>query len=98
MTSDYEWRDGVGDPDKRPPRYEYAWHALEPNDVGVDDYMNLNKLLGMDPYICVNTDSATHIRREEVEYVNGSASTPMGRLRAANGHAEPTRRFVERRQ
>jgi alpha-N-arabinofuranosidase len=90
MTSDYEWRDGVGDPDKRPPRYEYAWHALEPNDVGVDDYMNLNKLLGMDPYICVNTGFGdAHSAAEEVEYVNGSASTPMGRLRAANGHAEP---------
>ena len=30
MTSAYDWRDGIGDPDKRPPRYDYAWHALEP--------------------------------------------------------------------
>jgi len=44
MTSDYDWRDGIGDPDKRPPRYDFAWHALEPNDVGIDDYMNFNKL------------------------------------------------------
>jgi alpha-N-arabinofuranosidase len=90
MTSDYDWRDGIGDPDKRPPRYEYAWHALEPNDVGIDDYMNLNKLLGMDPYICVNTGFGdAHSAAEEVEYVNGSATTPMGKLRAANGHPEP---------
>jgi len=90
MTSDYDWRDGIGDPDKRPPRYEYAWHALEPNDVGIDDYMNLNKLLGMDPYICVNTGFGdAHSAAEEVEYVNGSAGTPMGKLRAANGHPEP---------
>jgi alpha-N-arabinofuranosidase len=26
---------------------------------------------------------------QEVEYANGSATTPMGRLRAANGHAKP---------
>ena len=90
MTSDYDWRDGIGDPDKRPPRYEYAWHALEPNDVGIDDYMNLNKLLGMDPYICVNTGFGdAHSAADEVEYVNGSAGTPMGKLRAANGHPEP---------
>jgi alpha-N-arabinofuranosidase len=90
MTSAYDWRDGIGDPDKRPPRYDYAWHALEPNDVGIDDYMNLNKLLGMDPYICVNTGFGdAHSAAEEVEYVNGRASTPMGKLRAANGHPEP---------
>jgi alpha-N-arabinofuranosidase len=90
MTSDYDWRDGLGDPDKRAPRYDYAWHALEPNDVGIDDYMNLNKLLNMDSYICVNTGFGdAHSAAEEVEYVNGSASTPMGKLRAANGHPEP---------
>jgi alpha-N-arabinofuranosidase len=90
MTSDYDWRDGIGDPDKRPPRYDYAWRALEPNDVGIDDYMNLNKLLGMDSYICVNTGFGDdHSAAQEVEYVNGSAGTPMGKLRAANGHPEP---------
>ncbi len=26
-----------------------------------------------------------------VEYVNGAATTPMGKLRAANGHPEPYR-------
>jgi hypothetical protein len=35
----------LGDPDKRPPRYDYAWHALEPDGVGIDDYMNLDNLL-----------------------------------------------------
>jgi alpha-N-arabinofuranosidase len=92
MTSGYDWRDGIGDPDKRPPRYDYAWHALEPNDVGIDDYMNLVKLLDMEPYICVNAGFGdAHSAAEEVEYVNGSASTPMGKLRAANGHPEPYR-------
>ena len=90
MTSAYDWRDGIGDPDKRPPRYDYAWHALEPNDAGVDDYMNLNKLLNMESYICVNTGFGdAHSAAQEVEYVNGAASTPMGKLRAANGHPEP---------
>ena len=90
MTSAYDWRDGIGDPDKRPPRYDFAWHALEPNDVGIDDYMNLNKLLNMESYICVNTGFGdAHSAAQEVEYVNGRATTPMGKLRAANGHPEP---------
>ena len=52
--------------------------------------MNLNKLLNMDSYICVNTGFGdAHSAAQEVEYVNGSASTPMGKLRATNGHPEP---------
>ena len=90
ITSGYDWRDGIGDPDKRPPRYEYAWHALESNDVGFDDYMNLVKLLNMEPYVCVNSGFGDdHSAAQEVEYANGAATTPMGKLRAANGHPEP---------
>ena len=90
MISDYDWRDGIGDFDKRPPRYDYAQHGLEPNDAGVDEYMILNKLLGMEPYICVNSGFGdAHSAAAEVEYVNGPVSTPMGKLRAANGHPEP---------
>ena len=90
MVSGYDWRDGIGDPDKRPPRYDYAWRALEPNDMGIDDYMVLNKLLNMEPYICANTGFGdAHSAAEEVEYANGSVNTPMGKLRAANGHPDP---------
>jgi len=90
FVSQYDWRDGIGDPDKRPPRYDYAWKSLESNDVGVDDYMALNKLLGMEPYICVNSGFGdAYSAAQLVEYVNGSANTPMGKWRAANGHPEP---------
>lgn len=90
MVSGYDWRDGIGDADKRPPRFDYAWHLAEQNDVGIDDYMNLNKLLNMEPYICVNTGFGdAHSAAQEVEYVNGSVDTPMGKWRAANGHPEP---------
>jgi len=90
MVSGYDWRDGIGDADKRPPRFDYAWNMAEQNDVGIDDYMHLNKLLGMEPYICVNTGFGdAHSAAQEVEYVNGSVNTPMGKLRAANGHPEP---------
>jgi alpha-N-arabinofuranosidase len=90
MVSNYDWRDGIGDRDKRPPRFDYAWNMAEQNDVGIDDYMNLNKLLSMEPYICVNTGFGdAHSAAEEVEYTNGSVNTPMGKLRAANGHPEP---------
>lgn len=90
FTSGYDWRDGIGDADKRPPRYDFAWGALESNDMGIDDYMKLVKILGLDPYICVNDGFGDAFSAaQEVEYVNGAADTPMGKLRAANGHPAP---------
>ena len=90
FTSGYDWRDGIGDPDKRSPRYDFSWKALESNDMGIDDYMKLVKLLDLDPYICVNDGFGDAFSAaQELEYVNGAASTPMGKLRTANGHPEP---------
>jgi alpha-N-arabinofuranosidase len=90
MVSSWDWRDSIGDPDKRPPRLNPAWDEVQQNDLGIDEYMVLNKLLNMEPYICVNAGFGdAHSAAEEVEYVNGSVDTPMGRWRAENGHPEP---------
>ncbi len=88
--SAFEWRDAIGDPDKRPPRLDPVWSAVQPNDVGIDEFMTLIGLLGVDPFVSVNAGfgdawSAAQL----VEYANGAATTPMGRLRAANGHPAP---------
>ena len=91
FISDYNWRDAVGkDRDKRPPTWDYAWNFPQPNDVGMDELMTLCKLLNVEPYVTVNAglgdaDSAAAL----VEYANGSVETPMGKLRAENGHPEP---------
>ncbi|MBN2613758.1 MAG: hypothetical protein JXB00_19530 [Bacteroidales bacterium] len=90
MLAGYDWRDGIGDRDKRPPRYDYAWNAVEPNDVGTDEYLDLCELLDIDPYICVNIGFGDdHSAAQWVEYVNGPANSTMGKLRAQNGHPEP---------
>jgi alpha-L-arabinofuranosidase len=90
FVSDYEWRDGVGDPDKRPSRYDYAWKAMETNDVGTDEILALTTILNAEPYISVNAGFGdAHSAAQWVEYCNGAASTTMGKLRAANGHPEP---------
>ncbi len=90
FVSGYEWLDGIGDIDKRPPRYDYAWNTVEYNDVGTDEFLTLCRLLGIDPYICVNAGFGdAHSAAQWVEYVNGSVNTPMGKLRAQNGQPEP---------
>jgi alpha-N-arabinofuranosidase len=90
FLSAHEWRDAIGDPDRRPPRWDYVWSALQPNDVGTDEFLTMCELLGVDAFISVNAGFGdAHSAAELVEYVNGAADTPMGRLRAANGHPAP---------
>ena len=90
FVSAYDWHFAIGDPDKRPPVFDPVWRALQPNDIGPDEFMTMCKLLGVEPYITVNAGTGDDwSARELVEYCNGDSSTPMGKLRAANGHAEP---------
>ncbi|MBN1815989.1 MAG: hypothetical protein JW828_01425, partial [Sedimentisphaerales bacterium] len=88
--SGYDWRDGLGDPDKRAIRSNPAWTGLEYNDVGIHEFMDLCRLLDTEPYIAVNTGQGkAEDAGLEVEYCNGSVDTQMGKWRAANGHPEP---------
>jgi len=90
FVSGYNWRDGIGDRDTRPPRKNPAWKGIEHNDVGIDEFMVLCRLLGAEPYIAVNSGLGdVRSAADEVEYVNGAATTPMGKLRAGNGQPAP---------
>jgi alpha-N-arabinofuranosidase len=90
FLSDWDWHQAIGDIDKRPPMFDYAWNAMQPNDVGMDEFMTLCKLIDVDPYVTVNAGLGdAHSAGEEVEYLNGSTSTYWGAIRAKNGHPEP---------
>jgi alpha-N-arabinofuranosidase len=90
FVSGYDWRDGIGERDRRPPRKNPAWLGVEHNDVGIHEFMALCRLIGAEPYVSVNSGlgDAT-AAADEVEYINGASSTPMGRLRAGNGQEKP---------
>jgi alpha-N-arabinofuranosidase len=90
FLSDWNWYDAVGERDKRPPMFDYAWNAMQTNDIGLDEFMTLCKLIGTEPYITVNAGFGdAHSAAEEVEYMNGSIHTRLGAERARNGHPEP---------
>ncbi len=90
FVSGYNWRDGIGDRDRRPPRKNPAWAGIEPNDFGIDDFLLFCREINTEPLIVVNTGlGGARLAADEVEYVNGAPDTPMGRLRAKNGHPEP---------
>jgi len=90
FVSGYDWKDGIGDRDRRPPRKNPAWKGVEPNDVGIDEFVVLCREIGAEPYVAVNTGlGGVESAAEQVEYVNGAATTPMGRKRTENGHSAP---------
>jgi len=90
FVSGYNWRDGIGDRDKRPPRKNPAWKGVEPNDVGIHEYMELMEILDAEAFIAVNTGLGTLEEVvQELEYLNGPADSEWGQIRAVNGHPEP---------
>ncbi|MGO9109210.1 MAG: hypothetical protein ACLP9L_08260 [Thermoguttaceae bacterium] len=90
FVSAHDWRDAIGDPDKRPPIFDAVWNALQPNDVGTDEFMALCRLVDVEPYITVNSGMGdARSAAEYVEYANGPATTTWGAKRAANGHPDP---------
>ena len=90
FISDFNWYDSVGNIDTRPPFFDHAWNAVQSNDLGMDEYMTLCRLIGTTPYITVNAGFGdAHSAAEEVEYINGSTQTRLGAERARNGHPAP---------
>jgi alpha-N-arabinofuranosidase len=95
FISAYDWKDTIGDPDKRPPIFDPVWSqnmglAVQPNDAGVDELLQMCKLIGAEPFWCINTGfGEPRSGAELLEYVNGAATTEWGAKRAANGHPEP---------
>jgi alpha-N-arabinofuranosidase len=85
---EFDWRDTIGDPDKRKPFR--AWGGLQPTGPGLEEIVQFCRHVGAEPLICVRVSKkGPEDAAAQVEYFNGAASTPMGSLRAKNGHPEP---------
>ncbi len=85
---EFNWRDSVGDPDTRRPFR--AWGGLQPTGPGLEEFVQLCHAAGAEPLICARyTKSSPEEAAAEVEYFNGGPNTPLGALRAKNGHPEP---------
>jgi alpha-N-arabinofuranosidase len=90
FLSDWDWHGAIGPRDKRAPMFDEAWSAMQPNDIGMDEWMELTRIIGVDPYVTVNAGLGdANSAAEEVEYLNGPATSEWGAKRAANGHPEP---------
>jgi alpha-N-arabinofuranosidase len=90
FLSDWDWHSALGPRDQRAPMFDHAWSAMQSNDLGMDEYMELTRLIGVEPYVTVNAGLGdANSAAEEVQYLNGPASSEWGAKRAANGHPAP---------
>src|SRR5579885_3059102 len=90
FSSNYNWRDGIGPRDQRPPRLEMAWGTVESNRFGVHEFLQYAEMLGAEPYLCANLGTGSWTEAQQwVEYCNSAEDTAMTRLRRQNGRREP---------
>lgn len=90
FVSNYHWLDGVGPKNERPVRMELAWHRLETNQFGTNEFVEFAKKIGTEPYIAVNLGTGTIEEAQRwVEYTNVKEGSFYADLRKKHGYTEP---------
>ncbi|MCP4645720.1 MAG: alpha-N-arabinofuranosidase [bacterium] len=87
FVSGYHWEDGVGR--DRQATDDMAWGVREPNTFGTDEFVELCRVAGWEPFICNNAGNGTV--QEMVDWVAYCNETdgPFAEMRKEGGHAEP---------
>ncbi|MFC0529907.1 arabinosylfuranosidase ArfA [Phytohabitans kaempferiae] len=90
FVSSYRWEDGIGPVEQRPARLDLAWHSLETNAVGVDEFMRWAGKAGIEPIMAVNLGTrGVEAALDLLEYTNHRGGSHYAELRRANGVDKP---------
>jgi alpha-N-arabinofuranosidase len=90
FVSSYRWEDGVGAVSERPTRLDLAWRGIEPNQVGLNEFVPWARSVGAEPMMAVNLGTrGVHEAVDVLEYTNHPSGTYWSDLRAQHGHAAP---------
>ena len=90
FVSSYRWEDGVGPREDRPTRLDLAWRALEPNDVGLNEFMGWAREVGAEPMMAVNLGTrGVEAATDLIEYCNHPSGTFLSDLRKSHGVPDP---------
>jgi alpha-N-arabinofuranosidase len=89
-VSGYNWEDGIGPKDQRPARLDLAWHQIDNNQMGTDEYAKLCSLMGAENFVCINAGLGTLDQaRHWIEYCNYPKGTYYSDLRRKYGNEQP---------
>ena len=90
FLSGYDWKDGVGPKENRPQRLDLAWHSLETNQFGLDEFMKWTEKSDVQPMMAINVGSAgLKEALELLEYTNVDAESKWAQYRVENGRQNP---------
>ena len=89
-VSGYNWEDGIGPKDQRPARLDLAWHQIDNNQMGTDEYAKFCSLIGAENFVCINAGLGTLDQaRHWIEYCNYPKGTYYSDLRRKYGNEQP---------
>jgi alpha-N-arabinofuranosidase len=90
FVSGYDWLDGVGPKNDRPRRKELAWHSIETNQFGTNEFVGFCKKINTEPMMGMNFGTGSiDSARALVEYCNSPVGTKWADLRAKHGFKDP---------
>lgn len=90
FVSGYRWEDGVGPREDRPRRPDLAWHSIETNEVGLDEFAKWSDAAGTELMLAVNLGTrGIEAAVDLLDYSNIRSGTTLADQRTANGVTEP---------
>jgi alpha-L-arabinofuranosidase len=90
FVSSYRWEDGVGPQADRPTRLDLAWRSIEPNSVGINEFMTWCRTAGVEPMMAVNLGTrGVQEACDLLEYSNHPSGTHLSDLRRSHGVKDP---------
>lgn len=90
FVSGYHWEDGVGPKNERPEKLDLAWHVIETNQFGLNEFMDWTKKADTTAMMAVNLGTrGVEDAKNIVEYCNIKGGSYYSNLRKKHGYEQP---------
>jgi alpha-N-arabinofuranosidase len=90
FVSGYRWEDGVGPQEERPRRLDLAWHSIETNQFGLEEFSRWIAKVGVEPMMAINLGTrGVQEALDLQEYTNHPGGTTLSDLRIQHGAESP---------
>ncbi|NOU86395.1 alpha-N-arabinofuranosidase [Paenibacillus sp. LMG 31460] len=90
FVSGYNWEDGIGPLEGRKKRLDLAWRTIEPNLVGLNEFMAWCRKANTEAMMAVNLGTrGPDEARDIIEYSNIKGGTYWSDLRISHGYKTP---------
>lgn len=90
FVSSYNWEDTIGPVEQRPARLDLAWKSKEPNELGLNEFVDWAKKADTEVMMAINLGTrGISDARNLVEYCNHEEGSYWSDLRKEHGYNKP---------